>query len=68
LSFSEEINKIKKARKRFIETGEIDSSVVRPMIADSWKRCKLAKVSPYLKNSINKLNGISLRLLVIKRY
>jgi len=50
------MNKIKKARERFIGTGEIDSSVVRPIIANSWKRCKLAKVSLYLKNSINKLN------------
>jgi len=49
LSFLEETNKIKKARKKFIETGEIDSSVVRPIIANSWKRCKLAKVSPFLK-------------------
>jgi len=46
------MNKIKKARERFIKTGEIDSSVVRPIIANSWKRCKLAKVSPFLKKPI----------------
>ena len=55
-SFLQKMNKIKKARERFIGTGEIDSSVVRPIIANSWERCKLAKVSPYLKNSINELN------------
>jgi len=65
-SILEEMNKIKKARKRFIETGEIDSSVVRPIIANSWERCKLAKVSPYLKNSINKLNDKEIKVLLDK--
>ncbi|MBU4205124.1 sigma-54-dependent Fis family transcriptional regulator [Patescibacteria group bacterium] len=60
------MNKIKKARKRFIETGEIDSSVVRPIIANSWERCKLAKVSPYLKNSINKLNDKEIKVSLDK--
>ncbi|MBE3090745.1 MAG: AAA family ATPase, partial [Candidatus Atribacteria bacterium] len=60
------MKKIEKARKRFIETGEIDSSVVRPIIANSWKRCKLAKVSPYLKNSINELNDKEIKVLLDK--
>jgi len=66
-SFLQKMNKIKKARERFIETGEIDSSVVRPIIANSWKRCKLAKVSPYLKNSINKLNDKEIKVLLDKK-
>ena len=63
-SFLEEINKIKKARKRFIETGEIDSSVVRPIIANSWKRCKLAKVSPFLSRPIIKLKDKEIKILL----
>ena len=63
-SFLEEMNKIKKARKRFIETGEIDFSVVRPIIANSWKRCKLAKVSPFLKNSIIKPKDKEIKVLL----
>lgn len=64
--YSKKMKKIEKARKRFIETGEIDFSVVRPIIANSWKRCKLAKVSPYLKNSINKLNDKEIKVLLDK--
>jgi len=64
--YSKKMKKIEKARKRFIETGEIDSSVVRPIIANSWKRCKLAKVSPYLKNSINELNDKEIKVLLDK--
>jgi PAS domain S-box-containing protein len=60
------MNKIKKARERFIETGEIDSSIVCPIIANSWERCKLAKVSPYLKNSISKLNDKEIKALLDK--
>jgi PAS domain S-box-containing protein len=63
-SFLEEMNKIKKARKRFIETGEIDFSVIRPIIANSWKRCKLAKVSPFLKNSIIKPKDKEIKVLL----
>ena len=58
------MNKIKKARERFIETGEIDSSAVRPVIASSWKRCKLAKVSPNLKNSVKKPNDKKIKILL----
>jgi len=62
--FLEEINKIKKARERFIETGEIDFSVVRPIIANSWKRCKLAKVSPFLKKFIIKPKDKEIKVLL----
>ncbi|WP_302886574.1 hypothetical protein [uncultured Slackia sp.] len=34
------------AWRRFIVTGEIDESVVRPEIARSWKRCRAAGVNP----------------------
>ncbi len=47
----EHLKKIEKAREKFIATGEIDSSVIRPIIADSWKRCKAAGVDPYSKKS-----------------
>ena len=63
-SFLEKINKIEKARKKFIKTGKIDSLVVRPIIANSWKRCKLAKVSPHLKGPINKLNDKEIKALL----
>ena len=35
------------AWRRFIATGEIDESVVRPEIARSWKRCRAAGVNPW---------------------
>ena len=35
------------AWRRFIATGEIDESVVRPEIARSWKRCRAAGVDPW---------------------
>jgi len=63
-NYLEKMNKIKKARERFIETGEINSSVVRPVIASSWKRCKLAKVSPNLKNSVKKPNDKEIKILL----
>lgn len=33
--------------KRFIETGECDTDIIRPMILDSWKRCRAQGVNPY---------------------
>ena len=63
-NYLDKMNKIEKARERFIETGEIDSSVVRPVIASSWKRCKLAKVSPDLKKSIKKANDKEIKILL----
>ena len=58
------MNKIKKAWKRFITTGEINTLVVRLVIADSWKRCKLAKVDPYSKRPINPLNSKEINILL----
>ncbi len=63
-SFLEKMNKIKKAWKKFIDTDEIDALVVRPIIADSWKRCKLAKVDPYSKRPINPLNSKEINILL----
>jgi len=63
-SFLKKMNKIKKAWKRFIATGEIDTSVIRPVIADSWKRCKLAGVDPYSKRPIGTLNNKEIKALL----
>ncbi len=46
-SFLEKMNKIKRAWKKFIATGKIDTSVIRPVIADSCKRCRLKGLDPY---------------------
>ncbi len=62
--FLEKMNKIKKAWKKFIEIDEIDTLVVRPIIADSWKRCKSAKVDPYSKRPTNPLNNNEINILL----
>jgi len=54
-SFLEKMNKIKKAWKKFIENDEINTLIVRPIIADSWKRCKAADVDPYSKGLLQHL-------------
>jgi PAS domain S-box-containing protein len=58
------MNKTKKAWKKFITTGEIDTSVIRPIIADSWKRCKLAGVDPYSKRPTDTLNNKEIKALL----
>src|SRR5665648_1126707 len=58
------MNKTKKAWKRFIENDYIDTSIVRPIIADSWKRCKLAGVDPYSKRPIGTLNNKEIKALL----
>ena len=63
-SFLEKMNKTKKAWKRFIETGEIDSLVVRPIIANSWKRCKSAGIDPHSKRPIGTLNDKEIKVLL----
>lgn len=63
-SFLEKMKKIEKARRRFIKTGEINSSVVRPIIANSWKRCKLAGVRPYSRRPTSKLNDKEIKVLL----
>jgi len=56
--------KIKKAWKKFVTTGEIDTLVIRPIIADSWKKCKMAGVDPYSKRPINPLNSEEINILL----
>lgn len=63
-SFLQKMNKIKKAWKKFITTDEIDTSVIRPIIADSWKRCKLAGVDPYSKRPTGTLNNKEMKALL----
>ncbi len=63
-SFFEKMNKIKEAWKRFIATGEIDTSVIRPVIADSWKRCRLKGLDPRSKRPIGTLNDKEIKVLL----
>ncbi len=63
-SFLEEMNKIKEAWKKFIQTDKINALMVRPIIADSWKRCKSAKVDPYSKRPINPLDSKEINILL----
>lgn len=41
------LSRIDDAWGKFVSTGEIDSSVVRPLIADSWKRCRQIGLDPH---------------------
>lgn len=63
-SFLEKMNKIKKAWKKFIENDEINTSIVRPIIADSWKRCKAADVDPYSKRPSTTLSDKEIEVLL----
>ena len=63
-SFLEKMNKIKKAWKRFVATGEIDTSVIRPVIADSWKRCRLKGLDPYSKRHLEVLKDQEIEALL----
>jgi PAS domain S-box-containing protein len=63
-SFLEKLNKIKKAWKKFIENDEINTSIVRPIIADSWKRCKAADVDPYSKRPSTTLSDKEIEVLL----
>src|SRR5665648_259265 len=58
------MNKRKKAWKKFIATGEIDTSIIRPVIADSWKRCKSAGVDPYSKRPAGTPNNKEIKALL----
>jgi len=66
-SFLEKINKIKKAWNIFIENDEIDTSIVRPIIADSWKRCKSAGVDPHSKRPSKKLDNKEIKILLERK-
>jgi len=58
------MNKTKRAWKRFIATGEIDTSVIRPVIADSWKRCRLRGLDPYSNRHLEVLNNQEIEALL----
>ncbi|HHY33219.1 MAG TPA: sigma 54-interacting transcriptional regulator [Firmicutes bacterium] len=38
--------RLEAAWRTFVQTGEIDSTVVRPVIAESWKRCRALGLDP----------------------
>ena len=63
-SFLEKMNKIKKAWEKFIATGEIDISVIRPVIADSWKRCRLKGLDPYSNRHLEVLSNQEIEALL----
>jgi len=50
-SFIEHENTIKDAREQFITTGLVSSDLVRPIILNSWERCKNAGVDPEIKHA-----------------
>lgn len=47
--------------KRFIENGELFEDELRPLVADSWKRCNQYKVDPHDGRSHNILQTNELR-------
>ncbi len=49
--YQAKFNKLKEAWESFVKYGKIDKDVVRPMIAESWLRCKNAGLNPYKDNS-----------------
>ncbi len=43
-------NKTKECWKKFVNMGEINETVLRPIIVESWKECKKFNVNPYDDN------------------
>ncbi|MBI4961013.1 MAG: sigma 54-interacting transcriptional regulator [Desulfovibrio sp.] len=37
--------------QRFVDTGECDATVIRPVILESWKRCRAQNLNPYMSAS-----------------
>lgn len=60
----DKVSQLKQAWTRFIEEGHIDRSVIRPLVADSWKRCRVAGLDPYSKNHNNILDSQELKELL----
>lgn len=54
--------KMESAWKNFIETGEVDSSVVRPIIAESWRRSREIGLDPYDRKCFTRLSDAELEL------
>lgn len=50
------------AWKEFVRTGSIDSGVVRPVIAASWKRCRARGINPYNLRTADVLSPLDLAL------
>ncbi|HEB32749.1 MAG TPA: sigma-54-dependent Fis family transcriptional regulator [Spirochaetes bacterium] len=44
---------LKHAWKKFMEEEIIETNIVRPVIADSWKRCRAGELDSYSKNPPN---------------
>ncbi len=44
---------LKHVWKKFTEEGIIETNIVRPVIADSWKRCRAGELDSYSKNPPN---------------
>jgi PAS domain S-box-containing protein len=53
-----------RAWQTFIETGRIDAGVIRPVIAESWKRSRDYGVDPFASKGLSKLNTQEIK----KRY
>lgn len=52
----DQYKEIKNAWKKFVKFGEINKNVIRPIIAESWIRCKKANLNPYINNKTLQLN------------
>jgi len=50
--------------KKFTETGEVDENIIRPLIADSWRRCKLLNLDPFKPISEKCLTRIEVKKLI----
>ncbi len=50
--------------KQFIQGGEVDRSIVNPLILESWERCKSKGVNPYLTSVPTVLRGGALETLL----
>ena len=37
--------------QQFVDTGECDATIVRPLILESWKRCRAQNLNPYMSAS-----------------
>ena len=63
-SFEDKIFELKKAWEDFIKTGKINKSVVRPIVANSWKRCRSRGLDPYSKKDLYILNDQEIKALL----
>ena len=37
--------------RKFVDTGECDATLIRPLILESWKRCRAHRLNPYMSAS-----------------